>query len=256
MPTPATSSPTNSNYFSPTGCFCSNFIFCTTGVFQVIIVQWLDYHGLNGGSTGLTVLSSYLGLLLFAVPFTFSNRDDGTARYHPMFTVCIVSDVLSNVCNQLSISLCGSMLFMIIYSSIIVFSALLRWKVYGMGITRQQTQALIVITLGLLITAFDGADTADTTALPPMLSPSSGMPRSTYIVPRKGNANANDNNNNNNNRMLLPKSYGLANTYLTKTGRVHFSPVPSPLYNTDLDGGKTGIGGTTEPEDPGQVILG
>ena len=67
--------------------------------------------------------------------------------------------------------------------------------------------------------------------------------------------NAN-NNNNNNNRMLLPKSYGLANTYLTKTGRVHFSPVPSPLYNTDLDGGKTGIGGTTEPEDPGQVILG
>ena len=145
------------------------------------------------------------------------------------------------------------MLFMIIYSSIIVFSALLRWKVYGMGITRQQTQALIVITLGLLITAFDGADTADTTASPPLLSPSS-MPSSTYTVPRKSNANAN--NDDNNNRMLLPKSYGLANTYLAKTGRVHFSPVPSPLYNTDLDGGKTGIGGATDLEDPGQVILG
>lgn len=150
-----------SEYLSPTGCFGSNFIFCTTGVFQVIIVQWLDYHGLDGGSTGLTVLSSYLGLLIFSIPFTFSNRDDGKSRYHPMFTVCILSDVVSNICNQLSISMCGSALFMLIYSSIIVFSALLRWKIYNMGITRQQVKALAVITLGLLITAFDGAETID-----------------------------------------------------------------------------------------------
>jgi drug/metabolite transporter (DMT)-like permease len=127
----------------------------------------LDYHGLNGGSTGLTVLSSYLGLLLAAIPFTFSNRDDGLKRYHPLFTVCIISDVLSNVCNQLSIGLCGSMLFMIIYSSIIVFSALLRWKIYNMGITRQQVKALFGITVGLLVTAIDGAETPTTADLAP-----------------------------------------------------------------------------------------
>ena len=206
----------NLSYLALDGCLCSNFIFCSTGVFQVIIVQWLDYHGLNGGKTGLTVLSSYLGLLLFAVPFTFSNRDDDKSRYHPMFTVCIVSDVLSNVCNQLSITLCGSMLFMIIYSSIIIFSAFLRWKVYGMGVTLQQTKALIVITVGLLITAFDGFETD-----------------SNFLKSSPGNGTMN--------RRMLPStmvtdSSGLAKSYLTKSGRVPYTlppfPSDSPINST------------------------
>ena len=36
-----------------------------------------------------------------------------------------------------------------------MFSALLRWRCYKRGITKQQAQALVVITMGLLITAFD-----------------------------------------------------------------------------------------------------
>ena len=237
------------NYFDPTGCFCSNLIFCVTGVFQVIIVQWLDYHGLNGGSTGLTVLSSYLGLLLFAVPFTFSNRDDGAARYHPMFTVCIISDVLSNACNQLSISLCGSMLFMIIYSSIIVFSALLRWKVYGMGISKRQTQALIVITIGLLITAFDGSETVESSAAAAdLFTPDApGASVSAHTIARSSN------------RLLLPSTKGLATSYLTtKTGRVKAPFAPSPTLGAVADAVPSSVLPSHDPpkEESGQIVLG
>lgn len=150
-----------------TGCFWSNFIFCSTGVFQVVMIQWLDYHGIDGAHTGLTVLSSYLGMLLFAVPFMFTgtgNRNAAAAKYHRLFPVVISVDVLANVCNQLSISMCGSMLFMVIYSSIIVFAAGIRWRVFGKPLSHQQSLALAIITVGLAITAFDGAETQSASA--------------------------------------------------------------------------------------------
>ena len=126
-----------------TGCFWSNFIFCSTGVFQVVMIQWLDYHGIDGGHTGLTVLSSYLGMLLFAVPFLFrtekstSDAEAPAPKYHRLFPLVIAVDICSNVCNQLSIGMCGSMLFMVIYSSIIVFAAVIRWRVFGKPLSTQ-----------------------------------------------------------------------------------------------------------------------
>ena len=146
-----------------TGCFWSNFIFFSPGVFQVVMIQWLDYHGIDGGHTGLTVLSSYLGMLLFAVPFLFRTKASASEApmYHRLFPVVIAIDVCSNVCNQLSIGMCGSMLFMVIYSSIIVFAAVIRWRVFGKPLQRQQSLALAIITVGLVVTAFDGAETHD-----------------------------------------------------------------------------------------------
>eukprot|EP00946_MAST-07B_sp_MAST-7B-sp1_P004009 g4009.t1 len=150
-----------------TGCFWSNFIFCSTGVFQVVMIQWLDYHGVDGAHTGLTVLSSYLGMLLFAVPFMFTrtgSRNGAAPKYHRLFPVVISVDVLANICNQMSISMCGSMLFMVIYSSIIVFAAVIRWRVFGKPLSHQQSLALAIITIGLAITAFDGAETQSVSA--------------------------------------------------------------------------------------------
>ena len=120
------------------GAFGSNFLFCSTGVFQVIIVQYLDYHGIQGGDTGLGVLSSYLGLLLFALPFMF-DESDRRPRYHKMFIPTVLCDILGQICAQVSIQMCGSGLFMVIYSSITIlqpfsggtFSGNLSLKVSG-----------------------------------------------------------------------------------------------------------------------------
>ena len=157
-------------WMDPTGCVCSNFIFCSTGVVQVVLIQWLDYHGIDGAHTGLTVLSSYLGMLIFALPFMFSNggsnqKDEMAPRFHKLFPVVIGVDVAANICNNLSIGMCGSMLFMVIYSSIIIFAAIIRWRLFGKWITRQQSLSLAIITVGLALTAFDGAEANDGTSM-------------------------------------------------------------------------------------------
>ena len=97
--------------------FGSNFLFCSTGVVQVILIQWLDYHGIEGGKTGLGVLASYLGLLFCAVPFLFDERDR-RPRFHNMFIPTVFCDITGQICAQLAIELCGSGLYMVIYSSI------------------------------------------------------------------------------------------------------------------------------------------
>ena len=48
---------------------------------------------------------------------------------------------------------------MVIYSSIIVFAAVICWRVFGKPLSHQQSLALAIITIGLAITAFDGAET-------------------------------------------------------------------------------------------------
>ena len=130
-------------------------MFCSTGVFQVLIVQYLDYHGIQGGDTGLGVLSSYLGLLLFAMPFMF-DENDRRPRYHKMFIPTVVCDLLGQICAQVSIQMCGSGLFMVIYSSITVFAALFRWYVYGKSLSQGQWSGIFIISLGLMVTALGG----------------------------------------------------------------------------------------------------
>ena len=77
----------SSVFFNTVLCspFGSNFLFCSTGVVQVILYQWLDYHGIEGGRTGVGVLASYLGLLICALPFLFDERD----RRPRFFTRCL-----------------------------------------------------------------------------------------------------------------------------------------------------------------------
>ena len=144
----------SSSFFNNVLCspFGSNFLFCSTGVVQVILYQWLDYHGIEGGRTGVGVLASYLGLLICALPFLFDERDR-RPRFHKMFVPTVVCDILGQTCAQLAIELCGSGLFMVIYSSITVFAALFRWYFYDKQLSLKQWTGVIIITIGLCITA-------------------------------------------------------------------------------------------------------
>ena len=152
----------SSVFFNTVLCspFGSNFLFCSTGVVQVILYQWLDYHGIEGGRTGVGVLASYLGLLICALPFLFDERDR-RPRFHKMFVPTVVCDILGQTCAQLAIELCGSGLFMVIYSSITVFAALFRWYFYAKQLTWKQWTGVIIITVGLCITALGGKDGVD-----------------------------------------------------------------------------------------------
>jgi drug/metabolite transporter (DMT)-like permease len=84
------------------------------------------------------------------------------------------------------------MLFMVIYSSIIVFAAVIRWRVFGKPLSTQQSLALAIITIGLVITAFDGAETGNTGSTAADNASSFSLSSSTqsdspdYVVHRNG----------------------------------------------------------------------
>jgi drug/metabolite transporter (DMT)-like permease len=153
--------------------FGSNFLFCFTGVVQVILYQWLDYHGIEGGKTGVGVLASYLGLLFCALPFLFDERDR-RPRFHKMFVPTVFCDIAGQVCAQLAIELCGSGLFMVIYSSITVFAALFRWYFYDKKLLCKQWVGIVIITLGLCITALGGKDVLEGDGAPTSIVNDSG----------------------------------------------------------------------------------
>eukprot|EP00949_MAST-11_sp_MAST-11-sp1_P002754 g2754.t1 len=139
-----------------------------SGVVQILLTQQIDYEGLDGAKTALTVLSSYLGLLLISMPLTFCRAGDalpgggregnyGSRKYHPLMPVTLACDILGNIASQFSIVYCGSLLYMVVYSSITVFSALIRWRVYDKPLSRQKWMAVGCITVGLTLTMV-GAD--------------------------------------------------------------------------------------------------
>ena len=138
----------------------SNVLYCSTGVFQVLCVQYLNYHGIDGAHTGLGVLASYLGLLLFSLPFMFDVKDR-RPRFHWMFIPTAMADVFGQISGQLSQHLCGASLFMIIYSSITVFAALFRWYFYQHPVSKGEWAGILVISVGLCITTVGGQDGDD-----------------------------------------------------------------------------------------------
>ena len=138
----------------------SNVLYCSTGVFQVLCVQYLNYHGIDGAHTGLGVLASYLGLLLFSLPFMFDVKDR-RPRFHWMFIPTAMADVFGQISGQLSQHLCGASLFMIIYSSITVFAALFRWYFYQHPVSKGEWAGILVRSVGLCITTVGGQDGDD-----------------------------------------------------------------------------------------------
>ena len=84
----------------------------------------VDYHGIEGGRTGVGVLASYLGLLICALPFLFDERDR-RPRFHKMFVPTVFAHPRTNVCS-VGYRVVRFGLVHGRYSSITVF-ALFRW---------------------------------------------------------------------------------------------------------------------------------
>ena len=78
--------------------------------------------------------------------------------FHNMFIPTVFCDITGQICAQLAIELCGSGLYMVIYSSITVFAALFRWYFYKKQLLCKQWIGVIIITIGLCITALGGKD--------------------------------------------------------------------------------------------------
>jgi len=134
--------------------WASNVVFCSTGVIAVLLIQWEDYHGLGGPTTMLTTLPIFLGQMLVCAPTLFVDHHPRRIYEHRFWLVALVNLAGEALC-QFCIIKAGSGLFTVLYSSVTVWAALMKWQVVGVRPTVMQWAALVVITIGLALSAWD-----------------------------------------------------------------------------------------------------
>ncbi|KAJ3116538.1 hypothetical protein HDU96_009426 [Phlyctochytrium bullatum] len=159
--------------------FLNQLLFLVTGMAGTLGAQWLKYQGAADSISFLTLLAQYLGMFLvvFLPPSKSLSPSTAAARTGPfafilrhvdmvkdqMDALGPVShkgvmwvsafDVFGNMILAAGLFLTGSGLYMVIYSSIIVFTALGNRLLLAKIISPKQWIAVIVITIGLSLTA-------------------------------------------------------------------------------------------------------
>jgi len=137
----------------------SNAGFCLTGIAATLIVQWLDYHGLSKATTGLSILPMFVGqagcaVILFRDP-------GGRRRYHPMFFPLAFLNLVGETLCQVCIIQAGSGLYTVLYSSVTVFTALIKWKLLHVSLKWLQWLSIAVIVIGLSVSAADDSSSGN-----------------------------------------------------------------------------------------------
>mmetsp|Transcript_12251 Transcript_12251/g.49187 ORF Transcript_12251/g.49187 Transcript_12251/m.49187 type:complete len:322 (-) Transcript_12251:36-1001(-) len=130
-------------------CAC----FLATGAASTLCNQWLYYKGGGGGGLAmLTVLATYVGQVLVALqPGTAPPR--GGAE---LFAVAAV-DFAGAWAGALGLFLAGSAIYQVLYSSIVVFTALLASAVLHHPLAPAQWAAVLLVALGLSLSAASSA---------------------------------------------------------------------------------------------------
>ena len=135
-----------------------------------LLAQLLDYNGLGKARTGLTVLPMFFGLLLWSLPPALfrlprqqqqqqqqQQQGDGEAqrRWDWRLLFLTLLNVGGEIGGQVSITIAGSGLYTVLYSSVIVFVAALRRVVIGKRVSWFMLGGIAVIVAGLATTMAD-----------------------------------------------------------------------------------------------------
>ncbi|KAJ3416900.1 hypothetical protein HDV05_007958 [Chytridiales sp. JEL 0842] len=170
MPTPTSKSPK-----SPLFVLGHQAVFLLTGMVSTLGAQWLKYQGAADSRSFLTVWAIYAGmfLALFTPPsWTLSPTrkqvtlstlgswreikevmDSMGPISHKAIAATAALDVVGNLILAAGLFLTGSGLYMVIYSSIIVFTALGNRCFLGRRLNLIQWGSVVTISFGLSLTA-------------------------------------------------------------------------------------------------------
>lgn len=137
--------------------FYYQILFVLSGVLSTIGYQWLYYQGAGGGGFSMiTVLPSYIGMILPLL--TPSNRKQFVHLNHPksthkMIIAACVCDILGSMLTAIGLFYCGSGLYQVLYSSVIVFTAVISRIFLKTPLTKKQWLAVVMVNVGLAFSA-------------------------------------------------------------------------------------------------------
>ncbi|SAL99950.1 hypothetical protein [Absidia glauca] len=161
--------------------------FILTGLATTLGCQWLFYHGAATGDSYLTQLAQYLGSILVGllIPTLLKRKVDQYAHLpthqeaihleglngadrddqgekdsggyvegpinHTTIIKMSVLDVFANFCVTVGFSIVGSGMYQVIYSSVVIWCAILTYFLMGRTLTKLQWVAIIGTSSGLAI---------------------------------------------------------------------------------------------------------
>ncbi|KAL0082685.1 hypothetical protein J3Q64DRAFT_1752680 [Phycomyces blakesleeanus] len=180
-------------------------LFLLTGLFTTLGIQWLFYKGAATGDSYLVQLAQYLGMVMVGllIPFMVRNRSKGYSSVpddavneaediqmnpmhpeereklghvegpvpHRSIMKLAVLDVVANFCVTLGFAVIGSGMYQVIYSSVVIWCAILAYFFMGRSLGRLQWLAILGVSAGLAICSLGSSDnkkqasTANTTIL-------------------------------------------------------------------------------------------
>eukprot|EP00928_Gymnodinium_smaydae_P063842 TRINITY_DN47321_c0_g1_i1.p1 TRINITY_DN47321_c0_g1~~TRINITY_DN47321_c0_g1_i1.p1 ORF type:complete len:314 (+),score=31.61 TRINITY_DN47321_c0_g1_i1:126-1067(+) len=118
---------------------------------------------INGGAcsarTGFVSLTQYVGqsLMLLSPAVRTELTQIVRVKHVPLLILIIGMDLVGSVLVYTGMVYCGSRIFIVIYSSVVVFAALFRVACLSRSLSITQWIAIVVIFLGMSATLLDGA---------------------------------------------------------------------------------------------------
>ncbi|KAL0135958.1 hypothetical protein V8B55DRAFT_1551875 [Mucor lusitanicus] len=167
-------------------------MFLITGLCTTLGTQWLFYHGAATGDSYLAQLAQYLGMVLVGliIPVLLRNKQKGYSRINqeehghdidmvqvnhptqdehiPTTTISqyeegpiphksviklAVLDVFANFCVTVGFAIVGSGMYQVIYSSVVIWCAILTWLFMKRTLSTMQWIAIFGTSAGLAISS-------------------------------------------------------------------------------------------------------
>lgn len=132
-------------------------LFVLTGVLSTIGYQWIFYQGAGGGGFSMiTVLPSYIGMIFPLLKPSNRNRFlslDHPKSTHKLIFTASTCDITGSMLTAVGLFYCGSGLYQVLYSSVIVFTALIARIFLSKPLTTNQWIAVFLVNIGLALSA-------------------------------------------------------------------------------------------------------
>jgi drug/metabolite transporter (DMT)-like permease len=144
-----------------------SFTFVATGVLSTLGYQWLYYQGAGGGGMAMTSsLPNYIGMLLALgspkVRRNFLNSDYPDRGIKQIMITSLI-DVIGSALTGFGLFYTGSGVYQIIYSSVVIFTALLSKFIIKKPLNTVQWACVILVNVGLALSA-SSLDTTETSS--------------------------------------------------------------------------------------------
>ncbi|CAO3702012.1 unnamed protein product [Rhizopus stolonifer] len=160
-------------------------MFLATGLSSTLGIQWIFYHGAATGDSYLTQLAQFVGMIFVglliptlkkkkekqynripqqendAIPMSFVNTHEDGSNYiegpiqHASVIKLAILDVLANSCVTLGFSIIGSGMYQVIYSSVVIWCAILTFLIMNKRLSTLQWIAIFGTSAGLALSSLD-----------------------------------------------------------------------------------------------------